>query len=142
MLSILFKKQLIQLQIVPVFGYAELKTYYRDLDSGVNSVILVGFGGYIDLETFLDIDPEQQPGANAKDESVDVESNIRRSIYVLDGHRPWNLDNIFGSDTVRCLDDGTVEDSLGVEKEAYANLLQLQEEHAIWMRQITKRKKK
>ena len=130
MLSILFKKQLIQLQIVPVFGYAELKTYYRDLDSGVNSVILVGFGGYIDLETFLDIEPEQQPGANAKSEPVNVDSSSRRSVYVLDGHRPWNLDNIFGSDTIRCLDDGTVEDSLGTEKEAYANLLQLQEEHA------------
>ncbi|CAI7240051.1 BEM_collapsed_G0037390.mRNA.1.CDS.1 [Saccharomyces cerevisiae] len=53
------------------------------------------------------------------------EQSFRRDIYVLDAHRPWNLDNIFGSQIIRCFDDGTVDDTLGEQKEAYYKLLEL-----------------
>lgn len=47
---------------------------------------------------------------------------------MLDAHRPWNLDNIFGSQIIQCFDDGTVDDTLGEQKEAYYKLLELDEE--------------
>ena len=122
MLATLFKKQLVQLQIVPVFGYAELKSHYAKLDENINSVVLVGFGSYVDIETFLDIDASGYVSGEAADGS----KLYRRHIYVLDGHRPWNLDNLFGSDIVQCFDDGTVEDSLGEQKEAYFKLIELE----------------
>ncbi|CCK71280.1 DNA replication initiation factor CDC45 KNAG_0G02220 [Huiozyma naganishii CBS 8797] len=121
MLSNIFKKQLVQTQIMPVFGYSELKLHYDKLDETINSVILVGFGGFIDLETFLDIDSDQL--------LIDEEKHLySRDIYVFDGHRPWNLDNLFGSDIVHCLDDGTVEENLQEEKNAYLKLLQIENE--------------
>lgn len=48
MLSLLFKKQLVQSQIVPIFGYSELRRHYSQLDDNINSLLLVGFGGVID----------------------------------------------------------------------------------------------
>ena len=129
MLSTLFKKQLVQLQIVPVFGYSELKAHYKKLDENINSIILVGFGSYIDIETFLEIDPQEYAMDTSHNDSlVQKPENVayRRHIYVLDSHRPWNLDNLFGSDIVQCFDDGTVEDSLGEQKEAYFKLIELE----------------
>ena len=117
-LSQVFKKQLVQLQIVPVVGYSELKRHYLQLDSNINSVILVGFGASVDLETFLDIE---------KDEATE-DDPMKRLIYVLDAHRPWNLDNLFGSDVICCLDDGTVQDSLQEEQDAYMKLVELEQE--------------
>lgn len=123
MLSQLFKKQLVQLQIVPVFGYSELKRHYAKLDDNVNSVILVGCGGSIDLERFLDIEPEQYVIENEQGTK-----KFKRQLYVFDTHRPWNLDNLFGSEIVNCLDDGTIEEELNEEKKAYFRLLELDEE--------------
>ncbi|CAI4047451.1 hypothetical protein SUVZ_12G1580 [Saccharomyces uvarum] len=125
MLSLLFKKQLVQSQIVPIFGYSELRRHYSQLDDNINSLLLVGFGGVVDLEAFLGIDPDdyvidpdQKPG----------EKSFRRDIYVLDAHRPWNLDNIFGSQIIQCFDDGTVDDTLDEQKAAYYKLLELENE--------------
>ena len=129
MLSTLFKKQLVQLQIVPVFGYSELKVHYKKLDENINSIILVGFGSYIDIETFLEIDPQEYVMDTSHNNSLIQEhenTTYRRHIYVLDSHRPWNLDNLFGSDIVQCFDDGTVEDTLGEQKEAYFKLIELE----------------
>ncbi|KAG0659840.1 DNA replication initiation factor cdc45 [Maudiozyma exigua] len=129
MLSTLFKKQLVQLQIVPVFGYSELKTHYKKLDENINSIVLVGFGSYIDIETFLDIDPQEYVLDTSYSDLLiqKPDSNTyKRYIYILDSHRPWNLDNLFGSDIVQCFDDGTVEDSLGEQKEAYFKLIELE----------------
>ncbi|CAI4035036.1 hypothetical protein SMKI_12G1740 [Saccharomyces mikatae IFO 1815] len=126
MLSLLFKKQLVQSQIVPIFGYSELRRHYSQLDDNINSLLLVGFGGVIDLEAFLEIDPEEY--------IVDTDENsgekrFKRDIYVLDAHRPWNLDNIFGSQIIQCFDDGTVDDTLGEQKTAYYKLLELDQEN-------------
>ncbi|QLQ82401.1 hypothetical protein HG537_0H01630 [Torulaspora globosa] len=125
MLSQLLKKQLVQLQIVPVFGYSELKSHYSKLDDNVNSVILVGCGGSIDIEQFLEIEPEEHVI-----ETEQGSKKFKRRLYVFDTHRPWNLDNLFGSDVVNCLDDGTVEEELENEKKAYFRLLELDDEQA------------
>lgn len=125
MLTNLFKKQLVQSQLVPVFGYGELKEHYSKLDENVTSVIFVGCGGGICLDEFLELDPEQ---LLMDTEDALKERKFKRHIYVFDSHRPWNLDNVFGSEIVRCLDDGTVEDSLEKQKEAYFQLIRLDAE--------------
>ncbi|CAL9738278.1 cell division control protein 45 [Monosporozyma servazzii] len=131
MLSTLFKKQLVQLQIVPIFGYAELKWHYDQIreNSTMNSIILVGFGGFIDIESFLNIDPQEfiieDDGGTTTTEN---EVKYSRNFYILDSHRPWNLDNLFGSNMIKCLDDGSVEDdSLTAVKNAYQQLLLLED---------------
>lgn len=127
MLSQLLKRQLVQLQIVPVFGYAELKSHYSRLDDNINSVILVGCGGSIDIESFFEIDPKELLVDN-EGKDVGKGAKYRRNIYVFDTHRPWNLDNLFGSDIVNCMDDGTVEEELSEQKKAYFRLLELDNE--------------
>ncbi|SSD61663.1 related to Cell division control protein 45 [Saccharomycodes ludwigii] len=114
MLTRLFKTQLIQLQLVPVFGYTELREHYMKMDEDIKNVILVGCGGMVDLESFLSNDDDDDP--------------INRSVYILDTHRPWNLDNIFGSENIICFDDNTIDDELQNEKSAYQKLSQLLEE--------------
>ncbi|KTA98485.1 Cell division control protein 45 [Nakaseomyces glabratus] len=115
-LSLLFKKQLIQSQIVPVFGYSELKTHYDQIDDNVNTVMFIGFGGVVDLETFLEIDPEEYITENAKWKK----RVSKRYIYVWDAQRPWNLDNLFGSEIVQCFDDGTIHKYESIIDDYYA----------------------
>ncbi|QLG74531.1 hypothetical protein HG535_0G04140 [Zygotorulaspora mrakii] len=119
-LADLFKSQLVQSQIVPVFGYSDLKQHYARLDDDIRSVVLIGCGGSINMEEFLEI--------NTDDLLVDSKEDVRRykrHIYIFDAHRPWNLNNIFGSDIVHCLDDGTIEESLEEERKAYYRLAEL-----------------
>lgn len=127
MLSQLLKRQLVQLQIIPVFGYAELRSHYLKLDDNISTVILVGCGGSIDIEAFFEIEPEEL--VMEEDEtSAGKVKKYRRKIYIFDAHRPWNLDNLFGSEIVNCMDDGTVEEDLEKEKKAYFRLLELENE--------------
>lgn len=119
MLANLFKKQLIQLQLIPVFGYSDLKEHFIKLDENINSVIFVGCGGMIDLESFLEI------GDNNVETEKEVEKQ-RRDVYVFDSHRPWNLDNLFGSQMIVCFDDGTVDGSLEKQRNAYYKLIELE----------------
>ncbi|KAL6945306.1 hypothetical protein ACO0QE_002756 [Hanseniaspora vineae] len=147
MLSRLLKSQLVQLQIVPVFGYSDLLEHYSKLDENINTVFLIGCGGMIDLESFFEVDNEEEEhddlnGEGASGSSDEDLSNgarsgkkkskqnqgPRRFVYVLDTHRPWNLDNIFGSTMVTCFDDNTIDDELQDEKKAYYRLLELDEE--------------
>lgn len=129
-LSLLFKKQLVQSQIIPVFGYAELKHHYKQLDDEITSVILIGCGGIIDIETYFDIDPEEYLLKDENEQNLDDSGvkKYKRDIYVLDSHRPWNLDNLFGSDIVQCFDDGTVEEYLTEQKDAYYKLVEIEEQ--------------
>ena len=131
MLSSLFKKQLVQSQLVPVFGYSELKDHYQRLDENINSVIFVGCGGMVDLESFLEIDPQentQGPLDEIQLDKTDVVQKFKKEIFVLDCHRPWNLDNLFGSQCITCFDDGTVEESLTEQKKAYYKLIEIENE--------------
>ncbi|CAN3372596.1 cell division control protein 45 [Diutina rugosa] len=135
-LSQLLRKELIQYQLIPVVGYNDLKVHYQDMDEEVSSIILIGCGSSIDLEAYLEINPEQYSMDNndwndhwrqelQDDVKKHSKKQYRRKIYVLDGHRPWNLDNLFNTDMVVCFDDGTVDNGLHDERDAYLELVQL-----------------
>lgn len=126
----LLKKELIQYQLVPVVGYTDLKKHYDKLDMDVTNVVLLGCGASIDLEGFFEIDPEEfkieDDEFDASTFKEDPEVKYSRKIYVIDGHKPWNLDNIFGSEMVVCFDDGYIEQRLQAEKKAYTLVGELQ----------------
>lgn len=132
-LSLVFKKTLIQYQLIPVVGYADLKDHYSKLDSEVANVLLIGCGAMIDLELFFEIDPNEfvthyDHALQLEDldkKSKDVE--FRRKIYVIDGSRPWNLDNVFGSEMIVCFDDGYIDGNLEKERESYQKLVNADE---------------
>ncbi|KAG2733588.1 hypothetical protein G9P44_003113 [Scheffersomyces stipitis] len=147
--SLLLRKELIQYQLIPVVGYSDLKGHYSKLDADVSNVILIGCGAMLDLETFFDINIDElayefseeelrkQRGLNDTldvndDLKITLHKNIafRRKIYVIDGHRPWNLDNVFGSSVVVCLDDGFVDSNLVDQKSAYDVLVEQDEEES------------
>ncbi|OBA23225.1 CDC45-like protein [Metschnikowia bicuspidata var. bicuspidata NRRL YB-4993] len=134
-LSLVLKKSLILYQLIPVVGYADLKNHYLKLDADVANVILIGCGAMIDLEAFFEIDPDDfmvSPdggfGASADADDLDQALQLRgptfrRKIYVMDGSRPWNLDNIFGLQMVVCFDDGFIEKHLAAERDSYQKLV-------------------
>jgi len=131
-LSIILKKELIQYQLIPVVGYSDLKNHFGSLDSDVTNVILIGCGAMLDLESFFEINVDDYDlgnGINVEaddlhDDPLKNGANLRRKIYIIDGHRPWNLDNIFGSSMLVCLDDGFIEGNLEKEKMAYKTLVE------------------
>ncbi|ANZ73192.1 BA75_01158T0 [Komagataella pastoris] len=113
MLTTMFKKHLISFQLIPVIGYTDLKKKFDQLDFDVVNVIILGCGAMVDMVTFLDLNSSQ--ASNKK-------------VYIIDGHRPWNLDNLFSSDNVICFDDGQIDRELVEEREAYNQLLELETE--------------
>jgi cell division control protein 45 len=113
-ISRLFKSELIPHKIVPVVGYAELRQMYVSLDDDVVNVICIGCGGTVDLES--QFEPEE--------ETEEPQSITNRKVYVIDNHRPWNLDNLYGSEAVVCLDDGSIDEKLTREKDAYTYLVE------------------
>lgn len=133
-LSTVFKKSLIQYQLIPVVGYADLKEHYQKLDFDVANVILIGCGAMIDIETFLEIDVSEfvtdAPLNHTQNVYDDLDKsltssglNLRRKIYIIDGNRPWNLDNVFGSEMVVCFDDGYIDKNLMAERDSYKVLV-------------------
>ncbi|ODQ64004.1 CDC45-like protein [Nadsonia fulvescens var. elongata DSM 6958] len=118
-LSNLLKSELIPHKIVPIVGYEELKSMYIELDYEISNVMLLGCGGGVDLEEYFEIEDV------INEEGDIISQNTPRKIYVIDGHRPWNLDNLFGSEKIICLDDGSIDDELIKHKEAYAGLIEL-----------------
>lgn len=138
-LSLLLRKELIQYQLIPTTGYSDLKLHYDKLDSEVTNIILIGCGAMLDLEGFFDVNPEEFLGDNSTtnghtiDNDTELELDavktdnfaLTRKIYVVDGHRPWNLDNLFGSAMVVCLDNGYIDGNLNEEKEAYNVLVEM-----------------
>lgn len=107
------RKELILYQLVPVVGYADLKRRYLALDTEVHNVILLGCGAMLDIESFFE---------------VELQPNPARKVYVIDGHRPWNLDNVFGLSMVVCLDDGYIDSNLQEERVAYQYLVDHEDE--------------
>lgn len=132
-LSLVLKKSLIQYQLIPVVGYADLKEHHLKLDADVTNIILIGCGAMIDIETFFEIEVNEFVNDQAPDvsqplyEDLDRETqksvHLRRKIYIIDGNRPWNLDNVFGSEMVVCFDDGYIDKNLQNEKESYKVLV-------------------
>jgi len=123
-LTHVLKKELIQYQVIPVVGYSELKSHYDKLDDDITNIILLGCGAMVDLESFFEIDPNSFMDNDSRTEGGEVRPS--RRIYVIDGHKPWNLDNVFGSHIITCLDDGFIDKELHNEKEAYEALISLQ----------------
>lgn len=121
------KKELIQYQLIPVVGYSDLKTHYSKLDDDISNIILLGSGAMVDIESFFEIEAENHI-IDQIGEGEDLKVVTNRKIYVIDGHKPWNLDNLFGSHIVTCFDDGYVDRELKIEKEAYETLMKLQNE--------------
>lgn len=102
------------------------------LDGDVTNVFLLGCGAMLDLELFFELNADDyayERSDHNDDINDDLDENplkniaLRRKIYVIDGHRPWNLDNVFGSSMVMCLDDGFIESNLNEEKSAYTKLV-------------------
>lgn len=120
----IFRKELIQYQLIPVVGYSDLRNHFIKLDVDVANVILIGCGAMLDIESFLEINVEEFiiDNIDTKD-PVSQLGNLKRRIFIIDGHRPWNLDNIFGSNMVICLDDGTIDENLSEERNAYNKLV-------------------
>lgn len=128
-LSNVLKKDLIQYQLIPVVGYSDLKSHFDKLDPEVTNVILIGCGAMLDVEQFLDIDVDEyiQEPIDVKQDALAQVGKLKRRVFVIDGHRPWNLDNLFGSSVVICLDDGYIDDNLVDERDAYNRLLDMGE---------------
>ncbi|KAH9265750.1 hypothetical protein BASA84_001452 [Batrachochytrium salamandrivorans] len=81
MLVALLKSDCILYRIVPVSGYTGLGDANDTLiigNTALKSIIMINAGGMVDLAEFLTLE-----------EGV--------TVYVLDAHRPLNLQNIFGS---------------------------------------------
>ncbi|ODV80579.1 CDC45-like protein [Suhomyces tanzawaensis NRRL Y-17324] len=140
-LSLLLRKELIQYQLIPVVGYSDLKSHYLKLDHDVTNVFLVGCGAMLDLETFFELDPDEflvQSNMPDDDLHADLRNDalrannvaLRRKIYIIDGHRPWNLDNIFGSSMISCFDDGFIDANLSGERSAYTKLVDTEDSEA------------
>ncbi|RLV92377.1 Cell division control protein 45 [Spathaspora sp. JA1] len=130
-LSLVLRKELIQYQLIPVVGYSDLKSHYAKLDGDVSNIFLIGCGAMLDLEGFFELNPEEYVDENQQEIRNDLDLDLkketpismRRKIYVIDGHRPWNLDNLFGSAMIVCLDDGFIDANLKSEKLAYTNMM-------------------
>ena len=89
MLGSLLQKHLILYKTEPVIGYSSLRESFSRLESSIKNVFLIGCGSSIDLEEYLGLD----------------ESNADLNIHVFDCKRPWNLNNLFGSQLVICYED-------------------------------------
>ncbi|GMG37363.1 unnamed protein product [Ambrosiozyma monospora] len=133
-LSSLLKKNLIVFQLLPVVGYNDLKAKYQKIDDSISTIILIGCGSMVDLESFLEIDINDHvdtdpynapvtPDSSSNDQQQQQALRLTRKIYVIDGHRPWNLDNLFGSHMVTCFDDGSSAVELKGEEQAYSALV-------------------
>ncbi|KAJ3403729.1 hypothetical protein HDV05_007660 [Chytridiales sp. JEL 0842] len=68
----------------------------------LKSIVMINCGGFLDLDDFFSL----------------PESCI---VYVVDSHRPFNLDNLFGKENIVVLDDGEVDDMKDIQ-EAYTSM--------------------
>lgn len=119
MISSLFKSDLIPHKIIPVVGYDDLRTSYQTTvadDDEVRNVILVGCGATVDLIEELQINEEEE---EQRDMSIKP-----RKFYIMDTHRPWNLDNLFASPRVICFLDGYTDlDAMTSLHSTYSNFV-------------------
>ncbi|KAL2153052.1 hypothetical protein VTH82DRAFT_4207 [Thermothelomyces myriococcoides] len=97
-LTRLFKHDYIPHKIQPVAGYADLERVGRELvapmmesrggSGGV--VVCLGVGGMADLGTVLGLESSEEEDQDGSPPFGGVE------VWVVDSHRPWNLNNVFG----------------------------------------------
>ncbi|WVQ96170.1 hypothetical protein IAU59_003273 [Kwoniella sp. CBS 9459] len=84
----LFKNDDVPYRLVPVGGYAELEARKDEAlaSEELHTLILLSLGSLLTLSSYFDLPP-----------SV--------NLHIIDSHRPWNLQNLFGLD-VEVGDDG------------------------------------
>lgn len=112
MLASLLQKHLILYKTEPVIGYKSLQTSFQRLESSIRNVFLIGCGSAVDLEEYLDLTSSQR-------------SHMK--LHIFDCKRPWNLNNLFGSDRIYCYEDCEMEQLAGYE-EAYNYLAEAGDE--------------
>lgn len=135
MISEYLKKQFIVFQLIPVVGYIDMKEKYSKVDNSIINILFIGCGATADLESFLDLnindflDPKMSPEEAERLIGAGKLKDVRltRKIYVIDGHRPWNLDNLYGSPMICCLDDDSTTE-LDSEKDAFYYLINVSED--------------
>ncbi|EME82807.1 uncharacterized protein MYCFIDRAFT_136813 [Pseudocercospora fijiensis CIRAD86] len=117
-LESLFRRDCIGFQSVPVSGYAELQekgaTYARRLmrqyggEGGV--IICLGLGGAVALDEILGLDA----GIDGLEVGVDGMQDHGVEVWVIDSHRPLNLENVFGGDATSSTNDPSTSRRPGV----------------------------
>jgi cell division control protein 45 len=94
-------------KVIPVTGFDDVSRANEDIISGnmeIYSIVFINCGAMIDLSEILSLEQHH-------------------TVYVIDSHRPLNLDNLFVNKQVFVLDDGDA-DNLKVEQAAYKALLE------------------
>ncbi|KAK9466690.1 CDC45 family [Lipomyces arxii] len=125
----ILKREMVPHRVSPVTGYAELRARCTELDDDVSTIVMIGCGALVDLSTYLEDEQREDEGEDEEEDEEELERRRmkqRRKIYVFDSHRPWNLQNLFGSENIVCFDDGDVGDGLlEAERQAFQTLLEL-----------------
>lgn len=149
-LTHLLKRDYIQHKIQPIAGYADLERAgsqvvrpMRDSEGGAGGVVVcLGVGGLVDLSALLGFED-----ADDRRDFGGVE------VWVIDARRPWNLNNVFGGESLPELgkqvtnveggrigrgyvrgrggivvfDDGDIEEEMDKERAAYLALVDMPE---------------
>ncbi|CCJ31198.1 unnamed protein product [Pneumocystis jirovecii] len=105
----LMKQDFISHKIQPISGYQDLMDINQTVvlnNENLKFLILLNCGALIDLYQYLT-----------------PQDHI--SVYVIDSHRPWNLDNAFSNSNIFVFDDGDIEEKLYEERKAYDALVEM-----------------
>ncbi|KAL7751816.1 DNA replication initiation factor cdc45 [Sorochytrium milnesiophthora] len=103
MLVGILRTDLIAHKVLPVSSYSDLTALNDEViadNDELRSVVLLNCGGVVNVQDFLSL-------------------NDQVRCYVIDSHRPYNLDNLFGNHQVVVFDDGEIEHDLRDERLAY-----------------------
>lgn len=111
-LARLLKHDYIPHKIQPVSGYADLTRVGRDLVApmmesrgGAGGVVVcLGVGGMVDLGAMLGLETEagdEDRGTTGGDADPAATNYGGVEVWLIDSHRPWNLDNVFAGCPLR-----------------------------------------
>ncbi|EPX73193.1 DNA replication pre-initiation complex subunit Cdc45 [Schizosaccharomyces octosporus yFS286] len=103
LLSRLLKADFISHKIRPVSGYRDLENANETIlekNEDLKFLILLNCGNMVDLNGYL-----------KSDEDI--------SVYVIDSHRPYNLDNLYRENRIYIFDDGDIEEDMGKIHDAW-----------------------
>eukprot|EP00049_Salpingoeca_infusionum_P009335 m.155084 g.155084 ORF g.155084 m.155084 type:complete len:573 (-) comp14305_c0_seq4:470-2188(-) len=101
----LFISDYVKYQLLPVHDYDDIDRAKQLIDEGENqfrAVVMLNCGGNVDVCETLDIGPGRP--------------NDGLAVFIIDAHRPLNLENVFSSD-VRVFDDGETQRTIPPQDE-------------------------
>ncbi|KAJ1979420.1 DNA replication initiation factor cdc45 [Dimargaris xerosporica] len=119
----LLRNDSVTYHMVPVAGYADLARVNQQWlcpssstpgisrSQDLRSIVCLNCGALADLEEVFTLPPSSDD--NADDQVI---------LYVLDSHRPFSLHNLFQSTRIVVFDDGDVDQSLDIVRQAYNTL--------------------